>query len=910
LIQGVVSVSVASDKASDFAGNTNTVSNVVSLTYDAVPPTVVVSTTASSLTNLSPIPFTITFSEPVTGFAVGDLTLVNGVAANLVSVSNTIFTVLVTPISNGVVSVSVGANLANDLAGNPNTASNVLSVTYNNVRPTVVISTSVNSPTNNSPITVTITFSQPVAGFSIGDLTLDNGIAGNFIAVSTAVYTVTITPITHGSVSVRVADGVANDFSGNFNTGSNVLSVIYDTVSPSVVVSTTAGSSTNTSPIPVTITFSESVAGFTLADLTLVNATAGNFVQVSESTYTVSVTPTSNGTVSVSVGAGMASDYAGNLNTVSNVLSVGFDYNAPAVFVSTTVGGSTNSSPIPVTITFSKPVTGFALSDLTVVNGNASNLVAASGMVYTVSITPLAAGIVSARVGAGVATDFSGNLNTESNLLSVSYDPVSPTVVVSTSVGSPTNTSPIPVTITFNKPVTGFTITDMIVVNGSASNFAAVSSTVYTVSVTPVAGGTVSVRVGAGVATDASGNLNTESNVLSVSYDDRSPSVLLSTSVSSPTKTSTIPVTITFSKAVTGFTIADLTVTNGTAGNFVAVSSTVYTVSITPVANGTVSIRVAAGLASDSSGNFNTESNILSVSYDDLSPSVVISTQVNSITNRSPIPVTITFSEPVTGFTNEDLILANGTTANFVSVSGSIYTVDITPSAQGTISIRIPENSAKDAAQHGNTASNTVTVIFDNQPPVAQFTSAYSDTTFFPSFPVTVSFDEKITGFDVNGLDLVNAGVENVQRLNDFTFTVSIKPVAGGLVIVSLRAGVVRDVANNSNLSGDDFRIMYIPLPEVKIRPIITPGDQDDQNNVLVVDHIKYYKENNLKLINRWGEVMKEWIDFQNYTTSYSQQPDFNFMDLNQGEYICVLDYTNPVTGAREKRVQMIMVLK
>jgi hypothetical protein len=201
-------------------------------------------------------------------------------------------------------------------------------------------------------------------------------------------------------------------------------------------------------------------------------------------------------------------------------------------------------------------------------------------------------------------------------------------------------------------------------------------------------------------------------------------------------------------------------------------------------------------------------------------------------------------------------------------------------------------------------------VTFDSQPPVAQFTSMYADTTFFPSFPITITFNERITGFDLTDIDLLNANAENLLKVNDSTFTITINPVAQGAVIVSLRAAAVIDVATNFNLSGADFRIVYVPLPDVKILPIITPGNQDDQNNVIVVDHIKYYKENSLKLVNRGGEVIKEWTNFQNYTTSYSEQPDFNFMDLNQGEYISILEYTNPVSGAREKLVQLIMVLK
>ena len=69
-----------------------------------------------------------------------------------------------------------------------------------------------------------------------------------------------------------------------------------------------------------------------------------------------------------------------------------------------------------------------------------------------------------------------------------------------------------------------------------------------------------------------------------------------------------ITYTFTFSEAVTGFTVADITVANGAKGTFTAVSSTVYTLVVTPDAGfeGNVSVSVAAAMATDSAGNNNT----------------------------------------------------------------------------------------------------------------------------------------------------------------------------------------------------------------------------------------------------------------------------------------------------------------
>ena len=70
------------------------------------------------------------------------------------------------------------------------------------------------------------------------------------------------------------------------------------------------------------------------------------------------------------------------------------------------------NSPISVTATFSAPVTGFTLGDITVSNGEASNLAGGDGdSVYTFDVTPDAIGVVAVDVGDGVAQDADGDGN-------------------------------------------------------------------------------------------------------------------------------------------------------------------------------------------------------------------------------------------------------------------------------------------------------------------------------------------------------------------------------------------------------------------------------------------------------------------------------------------------------------------
>src|SRR3972149_3380566 len=69
---------------------------------------------------------TFTFSEDVTGFVVGDITVVNG-AASAFAGSGAVYTATITPAAAGTVTVSVAADVCVDAAGNANLASNTLS---------------------------------------------------------------------------------------------------------------------------------------------------------------------------------------------------------------------------------------------------------------------------------------------------------------------------------------------------------------------------------------------------------------------------------------------------------------------------------------------------------------------------------------------------------------------------------------------------------------------------------------------------------------------------------------------------------------------------------------------------------------------------------------------------------------
>ncbi|WP_266203368.1 Ig-like domain-containing protein [Pontibacter kalidii] len=201
----------------------------------------------------------------------------------------------------------------------------------------------------------------------------------------------------------------------------------------------------------------------------------------------------------------------------------------------------------------------------------------------------------------------------------VVFDKTPPSPSITSTVSGTTNKGVIPLTLTFSEAVTDLEASDFKVVNGSVSRISTTNNVTYTVDFTPSASGAVSVTLPAGKVKDAASNLNTASNTWTASYDGTRPTVTLSTQAP---EVMNVPFTVsfTFSKAVTGFAVGDITVENGTASSFTVKSSTTYEAKITPASQGQVRVNVAADVAQDAAKNGNTASSVLTRTYDSLAP--------------------------------------------------------------------------------------------------------------------------------------------------------------------------------------------------------------------------------------------------------------------------------------------------
>ena len=126
--------------------------------------------------------------------------------------------------------------------------------------------------------------------------------------------------------------------------------------------------------------------------------------------------------------------------------------------------------------------------------------------------------------------------------------------------------------------------------------------------------------------------------------------------------------------------------------------------------------QLAAGVAVDDASNDNTAADDKVVNYntDNTSPSVVITTDKDSLGKGETATVTVTFSEAVTGFVESELVASDGQLTAF-SGSGTTYTATLTPpdDATGSITLSVAAAVAVDDASNDNTAADDKVVNYN-----------------------------------------------------------------------------------------------------------------------------------------------------------------------------------------------------
>jgi len=292
---------------------------------------------------------------------------------------------------------------------------------------------------NAASVTYTVTFSESVTGVDESDFALAlSGVTASLpvsVTGNEATYTVTVNGISGNGTLVlnlvdddSIADTTGNKLGGTGTGNGDLTGQVYtnDTVAPTINISAPSVPVTVTGPVTFTITYSDPNLDLSSIDLTsaLTLNTTGtangtiSSVTGTGNTRTVTISGiTGDGTLGISVGAGTATDTAGNTAAGAGPsATVSVDRDKPSVVISApSQSFAKTGDNVTYTITYTdttlQAITLSAANVTLVKTGSAKGTVQVSGTgnTRTVTITNITGdGTLGISIKAGTAIDAIG----------------------------------------------------------------------------------------------------------------------------------------------------------------------------------------------------------------------------------------------------------------------------------------------------------------------------------------------------------------------------------------------------------------------------------------------------------------------------------------------------------------------
>lgn len=185
-------------------------------------------------------------------------------------------------------------------------------------------------------------------------------------------------------------------------------------------------------------------------------------------------------------------------------------------------------------------------------------------------------------------------------------------------------------------------------------------------------------------------------------------------------------------------------------------------------------------------------------------PTVVLSSLENTITNKKTIALTATFSESISGFSEEDLEVTNAVVSNVSSTNNNTFSFSLTPINSGNYSVFVKENSVVSNTSIGNLASNTLSFIFDDEAPIIINQEHFKDQKYFQ-----ITFSESvvnvlITNFLLAGNTSVDFTLNNIEEVSASVYKIYYTGASsnkGNLFLQSKPSTTISDLSSNVLLS-------------------------------------------------------------------------------------------------------------
>lgn len=740
---------------SDPAGNQNAQINFNSVVVDKEVKIGIIGEPANTQRNSGTINFTLNFDESVSGLEPDDLSI----TGTLSGCSITDF-----PEQNNITSYEVevsgcedeasviltlGQNSVSDALGNLGPISPIQTSAFivDLTAPVLNSVTPRNTRQNSSTVVYDVVFSEPVKDVSASMFTTSSDgcsapvltSAGNTFESD---WVLTLSGCNDGVVELAVAvtdaitDGATNQLDPNTASATqSIADMIVDTIAPIASWQTAPTGPLNSQPT-FTISFNEAMDANSFLGTDFSNAGNApgclfNITAVNSTTFEITTTGCTDGTVQPVIAAGSVKDLAGN--DLSSALSladrtsgsVEIDFTAPSVSFLSEPNNPTNAESFDYQIQFDEPVQGVDVDAFTmdgsvtgcsmVVTPDQSN----PTTVFDLEVSGCSEGNAILTVNANSITDIAGNqgptLAESASNLTIDRTPAVATLSAQTT--SPTKDTTIVFEINFDEPISSLVASDFSL-TGTDCSLGTLNGnqpgSVFTLSVTGCAVATTAeLTLNAETVEDAAGNISPAaiSNTASITTD-RVPASVIDFSVLQENDNGLVVYNLEFDEPVSDLASADFSASGVTVVTPIGVeeiSSTQYEITAQALSSGDMTLTLGAETVIDGPGNLSAAENFPSatetISFDDLAGAITASPSLTEFgkTKESNLSWTVAVSRAISSTPASNLLEAAEISVTSGSCTG-ISTNNLTATtfeisatcSDGEVVLEIAEDSITD----------------------------------------------------------------------------------------------------------------------------------------------------------------------------------------------------------------------
>ena len=425
-------------------------------------------------------------------------------------------------------------------------------------------------------------------------------------------------------------------------------------------------------------------------------------------------------------------------------------------FRSVVANGSPTDTTTQLTLTFDRAIPGLTAADISV-SGASKGVLTGVGPVYYLNISNI---VNSGNANLTVSVNKTGYTFNQRSQIVMVYN--SGYTFQSLAANGSTNEATTQLTMTFDKPIPGFSLSDIQITGATATNLLNSGSTYYVI----IKDITVQNRQQIEVRVNKAGYTFSPASRNVVVYKPATTFLSL-TDNGSPTSNTT-EIMITLGQNVQGFNINDITVTGATKGNLRQPDpqKPTYILSVTGIIRDNTAVTVLLNKSgydfSPSSRNINARLMPNTVTMQNIMPNGKATT--STVDGETTTKLTIMFDKLVPGLTLDDFVIDGATKSKLNPPTHSTISIyeleikDIKVKDGEKITVKVAK-----ATYHFN--NNPQSVVVYNPPTVtAKFTSVTQNGTDLS--PVTTQFtlyfDKPVIGLTKEDIQIEDAGITKV----------------------------------------------------------------------------------------------------------------------------------------------------